>query len=126
MIMKDYIPLISVVVVVIGWFVNNILSRKHEIAKRRLEYRLGALESFLPVWFTMQKYGAPFEADPDLLKKIETARSNIQLYGKQDEIDGIERFIECLESNDVENGVKNLHKFIVLIKSRIRGELNIK
>lgn len=123
--LKDLIPLISVLVVVSGWFINNILNRNHEIAKKRLEYRLSALESFLPVWFSMQKSPKPFEDDPDLLNKIESARSQIQLYGKRDEIEGMEKFIESLESNDIENGVKRLNEFVLLVKNRIRVELKL-
>lgn len=122
---RDIIPLISVSVVVLGWFINNILNRNHEISKKRLDFRLSALESFLPVWFSMQKSLKPFEDDPDLLNKIENARSQIQLYGKEDEIEGMEKFIAALESNDIENGVKRLHEFVLLVKNRIRVELKL-
>jgi hypothetical protein len=122
---KDFIPLISVTVVVIGWFVNNLFSRRHEIAKKRLEYRLEALKSFLPVWFSMQKHEAPFIADPELLTKIENSRSNIQLYGNKQEIEAMENFIKHLESGDIKNSVASINRLVILIKASIRKELKL-
>jgi len=122
---KDWITICSVVIVVIGWFANNILSRRHEIAKKRLEYRLSALESFLPVWYVFQKYSAPFQEDPELLKKIEHARTNINLYGKQDEIDAMELFVKHVDNADTASGSKSIHTLVLLIKSRIRSELKL-
>ncbi|WCE32152.1 hypothetical protein [Vibrio sp. SCSIO 43137] len=122
---KDWITIVSVCVVVIGWFANNHLNRKHEIAKKRLEYRLSALESFLPVWYIFQKFPAPFKEDPELLKKLENARTQINLYGQQDEIDAMELFISHIEKGDTSAGSKSIHALITLIKNRIRAELGL-
>jgi len=53
----DKITLLSVSIVVLGWFVNNALNRRHEISKKRTEYRLEALKSFLPVLFATPRQG---------------------------------------------------------------------
>ena len=49
----DVITVCSVSIVIIGWFVNNILNRRHEISKKRMEYSLDAMPSFLPVFFAL-------------------------------------------------------------------------
>jgi len=61
--------------VAIGWFVNGLFQRRKDVAQRRLDFRLNALESFLPVWFAIQKSGgAPF-TQPGFLQQLEHARS---------------------------------------------------
>lgn len=122
---RDCITIFSVLVVVTGWFANNHFNRRHEIAKKRLEYRLSALESFLPVWYVFQKHAAPFEEDPELLSKLENARTNIHLYGQQDEIDAIELFVSHLENANTVSGSKSIHALVLLIKNRIRAELKL-
>jgi hypothetical protein len=123
---RDCITIFSVLIVVIGWFTNNYFNRRHEIAKKRLEYRLSALESFLPVWYVFQKHAAPFEEDPDLLSKLENARTKINLYGQQDEIDAMELFVSHVEKGDTTSGSKSIHTLVLLIKNRVRTELKLK
>ncbi|MBU2897021.1 hypothetical protein [Vibrio hepatarius] len=122
---KDWITIFSVLIVVIGWFANNEFNRRHEIAKKRLDYRLTALKSFLPVWFVFQKHSAPFESDGQLLAKLENARTNINLYGKEDEIDAMELFISHIEKGDTSSSRKSIHTLVLLIKNRIRTELKL-
>ncbi len=122
---KDLITISSVFIVVIGWFANNEFNRRHEIAKRRLEYRLTALESFLPVWYAFQKHSAPFLKDAQLLSKLEKARTNIILYGKLDEIEAMELFISHIEQGDVEASRSSIQTLVTLIKNRIRAELKL-
>ncbi len=58
--------LISACLAILGWIVNNILSRRHEIAKKRLDYRLETLHSFIPVYLSLTKSQQPFIDDPEL------------------------------------------------------------
>jgi len=46
---KDWITLAAAFIVAIGWFVTGYLNRVKDVAQKRLEYRLKALETFLPV-----------------------------------------------------------------------------
>lgn len=52
------IILFPALIVAIGWFVTGYLNRIKDVAQKRLDYRLKALESFLPVWFDIQKNSA--------------------------------------------------------------------
>ncbi len=76
--------LISACLAIIGWMVNNYFKRRHEIAKKRLEYRLETLHSMIQADEYLQKNN---KLDDNVLKQINIASINFQLYGYQDEID---------------------------------------
>ena len=115
---------IAALIVAIGWLVTGHLNRKKDVAQRRLEYRLKALEAFLPVWFTIQKKSAPF-LQPGFLALLEDARSKFQLYGYTDEIALMESFIHSVESQDLSGANVALGKLVPLVRARIRKELEI-
>ena len=77
----DYTLVVSSFIVVTGWFVNSHLNRRHEISKKRMDFRLESLLSFLPVFLSMQQSSKPFIDDPKLNEKIRNAFINFQLYG---------------------------------------------
>jgi len=64
--------------------------------------------------------------DPEFVGKPEDARSKFQLYGYNDEIDLMERFISAIENKNIEAVNTTLSKLLPLIRTRIRGELSIK
>jgi len=109
--------------VAVGWFVNGVLQRRKDVAQRRLEYRLSALESFLPVWFAIQKSGgAPF-TNPGFLQQLEDARSKFQLYGLDDEIAHLENFIDAAQKSNLVAANNSLSQLVPLVRRRIRSEL---
>ena len=55
MIIKDYVVVLSAIIVVVGWFVNSYLNRKHEIAKKRIDHRLDALKSYISFYVKAEK-----------------------------------------------------------------------
>ena len=121
---ENWILLVSASIVAIGWFVTGYLNRAKDVAQRRLELRLKALESFLPVWFAIQRNEAPF-ADPGFLPQLEDARTKFQLYGLADEIELMEGFIRAVENQNVQNANKALRDLVPLVRARIRKELAI-
>ena len=120
----NWIMVISAVIVAIGWFVTGYLNILQDIAQKRLEYRLEALKSFLPVWFSIQANNAPFN-EPDFLPRLETARGNFQLYGYQDEIDLMEEFIAAVEQRNLGNANSALSKLVPLVRKRIRKQIGL-
>lgn len=109
--------------VAIGWYVNGIIQRRKDVAQRRLEFRLGALESFLPVWFAIQKSGgAPFNQS-DFLQQLEDARGKFQLYGLEDEIQHMESFIDAVQNSNLAAANSALNQLVPLVRQRIRSEL---
>jgi len=126
--MKDWISLGAALggalIVAIGWFVTGWPNRRKDVAQRRLEFRLQALESFLPVWFIIQANPAPF-TNPNFLDKLTNARTKFQLYGLKDEIDIFERFVSAIESKDLAAANPALSRLVPMVRERIRMELAI-
>lgn len=120
---------LMIIIVVIGWPVTSLLTgyynRRQDVALKRLEHRLEALKSFLPVWFAIQKNGSPF-ASSAFLPKLENARSNFQLYGYDAEIDLMERFVRACETQNLDNANSALSELVPLVRNRIRKELGFK
>ena len=121
----DFTLIISSIIVVAGWFVNGFLNRRHEISKKRMDFRLEALHSFLPVFLSMTQSSKPFIDDSTLSDKIRVARVNFQLYGYQDEIALLNKFISAIESQDTNNATIIINKLINLVRTRLRDELKL-
>jgi len=121
---KDWIAIAAAFIVAIGWFVTGWLNRVKDVQQKRLEYRLRALDSFLAVWYIIDRNSAPF-TDPNFLPKLETCRTNFQLYGLTDEIERFERFIKAIEQRDLSSANQLLGALLPLIRGRIRSELQI-
>ena len=121
---SDWITIASALLIAIGWFVSGYLGQKNNVTLKRLEFRLKALESFLPVIFAIEKNSAPF-ADPAFLPLLEDSRSKIQLYGHDDEIELFEKFIGAIESQNLPGANAAFDQLTSLIRTRIREELAI-
>lgn len=107
--------------VAIGWFVTGYLNRSKDVALKRMEYRLAALQGALPILFAT---GAPF-AQPGFAEQLADVRSKFQLYGSNDEIDAMERFISAVERRDLQGANNALNNLKPLVRTRIRRELNL-
>ena len=121
---SNWMPIVAALLVALGWFTTAFLNRKNVIADRLLNYRLTALESFLLVWFQIQKDGDAFR-DPGFLPLLKKARSNFQLYGLADEIENLEAFISAVEEPDLEKANAALKKTVSMVRERIRKELGL-
>lgn len=122
---KEWIMIISVIVIVTGWFTNSYLNRRHEISKKRLDFRLETLQSFLPVFLSMSSSSKPFMDDKTLNDKIIKARVNFQIYGYQDELVLFNNFLIAIENQNTEEAATYINKLIKLIRNRIRSELKL-
>ncbi|RKY07282.1 MAG: hypothetical protein DRP66_07065 [Planctomycetota bacterium] len=122
---SDCTIIISLIIVVVGWFVNSFLNRRHEISKKRLDFRLESLHSFLPVFLSMTSSLQPFIDDPTLNDKIRTARVNFQLYGLQDEIDLFNKFVVSIEKQNTNEATITINELIGMVRSRLRHELKL-
>ncbi len=118
------VAIFSAVIIIVGWFINSHLNRKNNIAQKRFEYRMGALKSFIDVFYIIEKNSSPF-SDPSFLPLLEKARTNFSLYGENDEIKQFERFIYCCKNGNAENATIELNKLVSLVREKIRKELGI-
>jgi len=115
----------SATIVVVGWFVNGFLNRRQEMAKKRMECRLEALNSFFPVFFSIQKHQNPFVDDPDLLSNLESSRSKFQIYGQPDEIEFFESMVKAIESQKVDIFLNKAQDLVDLVRKRIRSQIGL-
>ena len=122
---KDWITSITVLIAVIGWFINAILNRSHEISKERFKYQMTARHSFIEVWLFIQKNSAPF-SDARFLPLLEKARKEFHLYGANEEISLIEEFIKAAEGQNLVSANEILGKLVNTTREKIRKELSIR
>ena len=120
---SDWITIASALIVAIGWFITGYLNRVKDVAQKRLEYRLKALEAFLPVWFGIHKNGGVLQ--PELLSQLEDARNKFHLYGYEDENELMNQLISAIGDKNIEAINIALGKLVPLVRSRIRRELKI-
>ena len=81
--LAQIITVISIVLVVIGWFVNQWLNRKNEIKKEARTYRLKMLSSIIDFRLSFVKSKC-FNDYVQIL--YDKAYTDVQLYGNNDEI----------------------------------------
>jgi hypothetical protein len=117
--------LLSGSLIAIGWIVNGEIQRRKNVAQRRLEFRLTTLESFLPVWLGIQKFGGAHFTQPDYIQQLEDARVKFQLYGMEDEIELMEGFIVAVQTANLPDANAILDQLVPLVRERIRSELGI-
>ena len=126
--MKEYMPIIAAIlgglVVALGWYRTGQLNRANNIHLKRLDFRIKALESFLPVWRAIQKDGGAL-SKPDVIDKLATARESFHLYGAQSDIDLIETLVAAIEAQDLNAANAALPPLVSLVKQGVRGELQI-
>jgi len=120
---RDWITLVAALIVVIGWFVNGFLNRQHEKAKKRMDYRLEALQSFLPIFFDLTDEKK--KNIPNLNERFSKARTSFHLYGTRQEIICFEKLVHAAEIRDDDAYTEALREFIRLVREGIRTELGL-
>lgn len=127
---KDWFQFFSVIALIVGWFVNGYLNRRNEIAKKRLEFVLPTLKSFLKLWYMVQEANqSQSKLDvPEYKKLLVEIREDFQLYGRKDEIVLFENFLNygIGKNLDPEKASETLEELIKIVRARIRSSLNIR
>ena len=115
---RDWIMISSATIVVVGWFVNGYLNRRHEIAKKRMDHRLETLKNYLSFYVEAQKSKS--------LNGFNDVQVSFYLYGYDDEIKLIER-ITTIVTNAPTNPewLKLLTDLNVLVRNRLRKQLGL-
>jgi hypothetical protein len=67
--------------------------------------------------------GAPFE-HPDFLPHLEGTRSDVQLFGKQQEIDVFENFVAAMNAGDLPRSNQYLGELVRTSRDNLRRELD--
>ena len=122
--MALFIAYITLLLTIIGWFVNAYINRRHEIFNKALDYRVETLKLALKIYSIIEHNSAPF-TDPDFLPLLEKTRGNFRLYGKNDEIEKFENFIGAINKKDLQLANDALSELVSFVVDRIRHELHI-
>jgi len=129
---SHYITLISVTVLVIGWFVNSWLNRKHELFKRRVEHQVDMYMAWIDASFTLVKLGNSriaaeqrAELVPQYIDKLEHAHKKILLFGELDQINMIETVVKLAQANEHQALVELTTQLNGSIRNLLRKELGL-
>jgi hypothetical protein len=118
MTVSDCILLLSAIIVVVGWFVNSCLNRRHEIAKKRIDHRLETLKSYLSFYIKAQESKS--------LDGFNDVQVSFYLYGYDDEIELVEKITTIVTTqSDNPEWLKLLHSLNVLVRNRLRKQLGL-
>lgn len=118
MTVSDFILLPSAIVVVVGWFVNSHLNRRHEVAKRRMDYRLETLRCYLSFYIRAQKTKS--------LHGFDDVQVMFYLYGYDDEIEIVKRIASIVTTTpDNPEWLELLNRLNSLVRYRLRKQLGL-
>lgn len=95
---QQWITLVSLTVVVLGWFVNAWINRKHDISKTRLQFRMKTLEMCLDFIFFVENTADPLGAS-DYGNRVEEVKKQLEFYGALTEQKYFHQLIDALEKN---------------------------
>lgn len=123
---KDWITIVSVTVLVIGWFINSWLNRRNEIAKERLKYRMDTLQSIITVLSEIQESSLAKDGDISHLNRlIRDTLTKFYIYGEKDEIELCKDLRKAINDKNNIEFEKSLNELAELVKNRIRQELRL-
>jgi len=126
---KEWIMIISVILVIGGWFLNSWLNMKHEIFKKRLDYRLQMLDSYVSAAVVLEKLRQGNQNEKlqnEFIDKLEKSHLQILLYGSAIEIRSISKIVSLASQNNHPELINKSSEFMNLIRGNLRSELGIK
>lgn len=124
---SEWIAILSVSIIVIGWFLNSELNRRNEIAKKRLEFRLNTLNLILDSIVNIYKdVNTPDTStnNNNLIIDFDEAITRLAIFGKEDEKE-LCRTISIKKTNKQSFDLE-LTKLIEIVSIRIKNELKFK
>jgi hypothetical protein len=122
---KRFSIVVSSIIIVIGWYVNGAQNRRSEIAKKLLELRLPtliAIREFKDFIFVNNQH----PNDVEFVRRANKIGNDLQLYGKNDEIQLFDKFTESWQTQNEKEALTALNSLITLATDKIRKELNLK
>jgi len=125
----NWITIISVVSVIIGWFINSYLNRKMEIFKKRFDYLMDMYESYVHVAkqleIVLQSDNSKKQIEAKkFVQKLEESQIKFLMLGTEDEIKKINEIVELAKNNRHKDMKNKSSEFITLIRKEIRETLD--
>ena len=128
---SNWITIGSVIMVITGWFINGWLNRKHEIFKKRTDFRLEMFDLYTSYAFTLEKLLNPKntaskeEGVKELIERLEVAQVKILLYGTQKEVDLVNKIMTYAQRNSHLEMKNTSVELMRLISKNIRSQLGL-
>lgn len=123
---SEWIAIISVIVLIIGWFLNSSLNRRNEILKEQFKFRLNVLLLMLDTFNNVQRnliLNGNSNPNKELTADLVKALSRLAFFGKKDE-QYLSKIIFDKLSADQPIGLE-LSKLIMIVGDRIKKELRM-
>lgn len=99
--LREWITILSVIALIVGWFINSWLNRRNEIAKERLKYRMDTLRSIVDLLSEIQECIDNNKGDiTHLIRKISEISYKFDIYGKEDEQRLWKLFIKAINEKE--------------------------
>ena len=103
----EWVTIISVLAVIVGWFINSYLNRQHELFKRKMDLRFEMYDSCMEVAKTIERMSQANnisiqdknDLESDFSDNVETFQANVLLYGTNVEISKANKIVKLAKSN---------------------------
>lgn len=123
---RDWVTIVSVIAIIVGWFINSWLNRRNEIAKERLKYRMDTLQSIITLLSELQESSLVKKGDISHLNRlIRDTLTKFYIYGEKDEIELCKFLRKAINDKNNIEFENSLNKLTELVKNRIRQELQL-
>jgi len=134
---KEWIMVVTVILVITGWFINSHLNRKHELFKKKLDLRLQMFNSYISAAVILEKLRQtdnggvkmPESEEQKLVSKfidkLEKSHLQILLYGSSAEIQSINKIVSLAQENNRFELLNKSAEFMSLIREDLREQLGI-
>ncbi|HHF2940217.1 hypothetical protein [Vibrio diabolicus] len=127
---KDWITIVSVFAVIIGWFINGYLNRKNEVFKKRFDYLMDMYESYVAVAkqleVTFQSSGSNQQQEAnEFIKKLEESQVKFLMLGSPSEIKDISEILDLAKKNDHQKMKLKSAEFITSIRIKMRKVVGV-
>ena len=115
---SDTILVVSAIIVVLGWFMNDRLNRRLQISLRRTEYRMSTLKSYISFYIKAR--------NKQSLSGFDDIQVLFYLYGYDDEIELVKKIASLVTTQPTgPQWLQLMHDLNVLTRNRIREELGL-
>jgi len=121
--LTNWITIISVFVLITGWFINGYLRRKQDISKEKLKYRMEALNFCVDFIFYIENRHSLFN-DKDFASKLKKAKQYLYFFGNSCELQALRSLEGKIYSNqdDIET---ELNTFKQILSKNIKSTLKL-
>jgi hypothetical protein len=120
---SQWIAVISLVTVVLGWFASSWLSSKRERKRRQDEMRL----SYLVDAYEKLALASSRALNDELARSIESAVAKIQLFGTLNDIKLVRQFLDEWRATEQQTGQgrASLDPLLFALRDSVRQELSL-